>query len=277
MKTKSLLKAAVISAMFMVMGWSANAQLTGVGTFVDPTVEPTDSVTIGSTMPYNVKGDPNMHLLRSLGILDFSQYTKAVSAGGAIFDEAGTAAAAAADSAFTVNWTVLGAQTVSVTEVPQPMAGMPAYSCTANTQVLPVVVLPRPIAVWNGAASATGCSVDNTTVTIPYKLTGTGQYNVKYRIEYTALTGVKSNVVATGTELTALGNRTNGDQTFDFSYTVPASAYGKYEVFIENVNDRISRKSGLLTSDAADFPSTSIVFYAYPTPVTQPIKHLSNN
>jgi hypothetical protein len=233
-----------------------------------------DTVTIGSVMPYRVTGDIAMHQLRNLGVLNYSQFTKVVSAGGTLHNALGVAAPVATDSAFSVAWGTIGAQTVSVTEVPQVVSG-PAF-CAGNTQILNVVVVNRPTAVWNGAASATGCGVAGTTVTIPYRLSGAGAFEVSYNILYTPLSGAASQVVPLSTDVLALGSHTaNGTQDFTFSYSVPAAAYGRYDVTIETVNDRFSRKSGV-ASVAADVPAAVLTFYAYPTPATQPINHLQN-
>jgi hypothetical protein len=234
-----------------------------------------DTVTINSIMPYRVTGDLNMHALRALGVLNYSWFTKTISAGGTIHDATGAGAPANADSSFSVAWNALGAQTVAVTEVPQQVSALP-FPCAANTQTLNVVVLNRPTAVWNGAPSATGCNVAGTTVTVPYTLAGTGQYNLTYRITFTSLAGAASNVVAAGTVVNGLGSYQTGSANLTISYAVPAAAYGKYDVYIENVTDRISRKSGILTSLAADIPAAASTFFAYPTPQTNPIQHLQN-
>jgi len=276
MKKMTLIRSIATVALFLVAGMGAFAQVTGVGT-PDNTTD-YDTVTVNSVMPYQVNGDLNMHALRALGILNYSQFTKAVSAGGTIRAASGVAAStpATTDSAFSVAWgNTAGAQTVQVTEVPQVVSG-PAFSCTANTQTLNVIVVARPTVVWNGAPSASGCGVAGTTVTIPYTVAGTGQYDVTYRITYTSLTGATSNVVAAGTVLNGLGNYQNGSANLTFSYAVPAITYGRYDVYVENVTDRISRKSGIITSLAADLPAAAATFYSYPTPQTQPVQHIRN-
>lgn len=276
MKTKKLALAIVTFAM-LLLGSNVMAQVTGTGTMVAPTGnDATDTVTIGSVMPYRVTGDINMHSLRTLGILNHSNFTKTISAGGSLLNEAGIAAPLTTDTAFSVSWTVLGAQSVTVREVPVVASG-PAFACTAADQVLPVRVVARPTAAWAVAGpSASGCGVAGTTVTIPYTAVGTGQFNVTYRITYTNLAGTVTNVVAAGTAVNGLGAYTNGSQSFNFSYAVPALAYGRYDVYIENLSDRISRKSGVATIATTDYPTTATTFYAYPTPVTAPINHIQN-
>jgi hypothetical protein len=272
MKKMTLIRSIATIGLFLVAGMGAFAQLT---TATVPTnTTDNDTVTIGSVLPYRVTGDINMHSLRALGILNYSQFTKNVSVGNTLHDATGVGAPAATDSAFSVAWATLGAQTIQVTEVPQVVSG-PAF-CAANTQTLNVAVVARPTVVWNGAPSASGCGVAGTAVTIPYTVAGTGQYDVTYRITYTPLSGAPSNVVAAGTVINGLGNYQTGSVNLNFSYSVPAATYGRYDVYVENVTDRISRKSGITTSQAADMPAAASTFYSYPTPQTQPVQHIQN-
>jgi hypothetical protein len=245
---------------------------TGFTSLVAPTgSDAIDTVTIGSVMPYRVTGDVNMHLLRSAGILTSSQYTKEVSAGGAMLNASGLPSSTplATDSAFSVQWGTIGGQSVKVTEAPQAASGHPAFTCAANTETLNVFVVSRPKAVWGAGASASGCGVAGTTVTVPFTLTGTGTCNVSYRIAYTTLAGATSDVVSS-----APLNIEGG--SVSFSYAVPASAYGTYNVYIEGLYDRISKKSGVATIAGTDYPTSALTFYAYPTPVTSPIQHVKN-
>jgi hypothetical protein len=259
-------------ALFSTFGIAAFAQVTAPswsGNMVSATtgVNTEDTVTIGSVMPYQVVGDPNMHLLRSIGVLNKSNFTWAVPIGGTLraISGANGSTPAATDTVVSVSWESLGAQNIQVTEVPQVVSG-PSFSCTATAQTLNVVVIARPTAALS-SASASGCSVAGTTVTIPYTLTGKSPFKVTYRIAYTSLSGTTTDVVTSNT-ITVAGSG-------DLSYAVGASAYGKYDVYISAVSDRISEKSGVL-SQAADLPSAPLTFYAYPTPATQPIKHVKN-
>ena len=277
----TMLRSIATLAFIVVVGMNLSAQVTAEPslTMVAPAgVNAEDTVTIGSVMPYRVSGDIQMHQLRAIGAVGYSNYTTTVSAGGTKRAASGASGSspAAADSAISVIWNVLGAQSVGFTEVPTPVSG--TY-CAANTQTLNVVVVSRPTAAWNGAASATGCGVAGTTITIPYTVTGTGQFNVTYRITYTSLAGATSNVVAVGTVLSNLVNFKTGTANLTFSYSVPAAAYGKYDVYIENVSDRIARKSfgnAYAATPTTDFPITATSFFAYPTPATQPINHIQN-
>ena len=276
MKTTQVLKSIFAAGFLVAATVSASAQVTSSGAVTD--LATSDTVTVGSVMPYRVAGDPNMHLLRSSGILGFSQFTKTVT-GGTMRNLSGVAAStpAATDSAISVNWTAVGNSfSVAFTEAPQAGSG-PAPSCVANTQTLAVVVVDRPKAVWGSAPTPSGCSVAGTTVTIPYSLTGTGQFKVTYKITYTPLSGLASDIVPTNT-ITVGGNGT-GTSAFNITYGVPAATYGKYEVFISNVSDRISEKSfgpTYAATPVTELPATAATFYSYPAPATQPIQHVKN-
>jgi hypothetical protein len=145
----------------------------------------------------------------------------------------------------------------------------------ANTQTLNVVVLNRPTIVWNGTSPAGGCNIAGTAVNIPITIAGTGQFDVYYKIDFTPLTGVASTPVDFSVVPFTLGTYQNGSQNVNLSYTVPAASYGKYVVTISKVADRISKKSGVV-STVADVPATTYVIFSYPTPATGPINHIKN-
>ena len=274
MKTTNLFKSIAITASFVLLGSSAFGQLGSP--LVAPTGnDVTDSVTIGSTMPYKVTGDLNMHMLRAQGALTFSNFNWTVPTGGTLHDKTGAGAPAAVDSFVSVNWTALGAHTITATEVPQAAASQPAFACIANTQTLNVVVLNRPTIVWNGTSPAGGCGIAGTTVNIPITIAGTGQFDVYYKIDFTPLSGATSTPVDfTGAPFT-IGSFQNGSQNVNLTYAVPAATYGKYVVTVSKVADRISKKS-VVASTAADVPAATYVIYSYPTPVTGPITHIKN-
>lgn len=290
MKTRNLFRTIIIAGMFFIAQQGLKAQVTAPGwtgtgpgygvAFRDSASEVPaqatniDSVTIGSTMPYMVKGDLKMHQLRNIGALTFSDFNWNLSGGGTLRNKDASGAQGAKDTVVSVIWNTAGLFNLTVEEKPVVASG-PAFSCTGTSQKLPIRVLPRPTITWGAGPSANGCNVDGTTITVPYSAAGTGQYTVTYRIHFTPLSGAASDVVAS-TPVPNLGNYTSGTQSFNISYAVPSGAYGKYEVFIENVTDRISRKSGITTSQAGDIPAAATTFYAYPSPTTQPIQHIKN-
>jgi hypothetical protein len=278
MKTSNLIKSLAFVASTILLGASLNAQVTGTGPLVAPAGnDVTDSVTLGSTMPYRVTGDINIHALENLGVLTASQFTWTVPTGGTLLNSTGNTGTTPlpTDTSVSVNWTALGTQTITTTEVPQPAGGQPAFTCTANTQTLNVAVLARPTAAWNTPGPAGGCNIAGTTVTIPVNLKGTGQFNVYYKIVFTPLSGAPVTVVDQTALPLVVGSFQNGGQSVNLSYSIPAATYGTYTVTITKISDRISVKSGVL-SQASDIPGTNYIVYSYPTPQTGPINHIKN-
>ncbi|NJK97196.1 MAG: hypothetical protein HC905_21845 [Bacteroidales bacterium] len=186
----------------------ANAQVTAdpaLG-FVSKATSSIDTVTVGSIMPYRVTGDINFHALRTQGLFDFSNFNWSLTGGTAgtnyqLRNNTGNAATTpgAKDTVISVNWLLAGSYKVNVQEAPAPATGMPAISCTAGTEEMDVLVVARPTIGWQSANTG-GCNVAGTSVNIPVNLTGTGQYEVTYKIDYTPLTGAASNKVASGTK-----------------------------------------------------------------------------
>ncbi len=278
MKTVKIIKSISLVTSFAFFSLTLSAQVTGTGALNPPTGDNTiDSVTIGSTMPYQVTGDINMHALRSLGVLNASNFTWNVPTGGTLLNSTGNSGTTPlpTDTTVSVNWTVLGTQTITTTEVPQAALGQPAFSCTANTQTLNVAVVARPTITWNGTSPAGGCNIAGTTINIPVTLTGTGQFNIYYKIVFTPLSGAPSTPVDFTAVPYTVGNYQNGNQNVNLTYAIPAASYGTYTVSVTKISDRISVKSGI-ASQASDIPATNYIVYSYPTPVTGPINHIKN-
>ncbi len=276
MITLKFIKSITLTVSIVFFAGSIAAQVTGSGTFSAPTGNnSTDSVTIGSIMPYQVTGDIHMHALRSLGVLNASDFDWNVPAGGTLLSSSGIGSPLPTDTSVSVNWTTPGTRTITTREVPQPAAGQPAFTCDADTQTLFVAVIARPTAAWNGSTTAGGCNIAGTTVNIPVSLTGTGQFNLYYKIDFVPFSGSPATVVDKTTVPLTLGTYQYGNQSVNLSYSIPAASYGTYNVTITGISDRISVKSGVL-SQASDIPSTNFVIYSYPTPATGPINHIKN-
>lgn len=295
MKTKIFLIATVIGTMSLFSklnaqvtapGWTGTGPGYGVAFRDSSTEVPAqatniDTVTIGSTMPYMVKGDLNMHQLRQLGALVKSDFAWALSGGGTLNTHA------AKDTVVTVSWSTVGSYNLTVLEKPVAATGFPSFSCPGTSQKLPVRVVDRPTVAWyNNDSILGGCSIANSTVKIPVDLKGIGKWTITYDLVYYNLSNVSTVITGvTGTNLTAvLGNQNNkndgsalSNQTM-LSINIPASgsgAYGKYVLTIKSVSDRISTKSGI-SSKASDIPNTAYKIVSYPAPTTQPIQHIRN-
>lgn len=281
MKTKILLAGLVVG----LLGFFSKmeAQVTGDETlgFVANATGSVDTVTVGSVMPYHVSGDVNFHLLRGQGLFQKSNFDWSVTGTATGFQLRNFSGAAAStpapsDTAISVQWITTGTYHVLTQEVPVPAAGMPAISCPSNTNDLPVLVVDRPTVDWVSPDPLGGCGVDETTIDIPVDLTGTGKYEITYGITYTNLAGVTTDIVAAGTQK-LIGAYVHGNQNNVVLHqlAIPNDTYGTYTVTIENISDRISRKSGVATTNA-DRPATTLKVYSYPTPTTQPIQHIKN-
>lgn len=274
-----------IFAQVTAPGWTGTAPTYGVAFRDSSTEVPAqatniDTVTVGSVMPYMVKGDPIMHQLRQIGALQKSDFNWALSGGGTL------TAPAAKDTVITVTWgTAPGLYNITVAESPVAATGFPT-PCAGTSQKLPVRVVARPTVAWNGSTTVGGCNVANTTVGIPVDVTGIGKWVITYDLVYYNLSNVATSITGvTGTDLTATigleNNKNDGtaltNQTM-LSINVPstgAGAYGKYVLTIKSVKDRISTKSGV-SSSTGDYPSGAYTIVSYPAPTTQPIQHIKN-
>lgn len=280
MKTRILLVGITVG----ILGFfsNLNAQVTGntaLG-FVPNATGSVDTVTVGSVMPYRVTGDINFHALRGQGLFDLSNFNWSVTGtatGFELRDKTGNTGATtigAKDTVVSVQWKTAGSYNVITREVPVPATGMPAISCNASDNTLPVLVVGRPTIAWDNAGPLGGCGVAGTSISLPVDVTGTGQYEITYKITYTNLAGVTTDAVASNT--VTRGSYQPGAQTVNLpALSIPAATYGTYTVTIEDLSDRISRKSGVATL-AADRPATTLKIYSYPAPTTQPIQHIKN-
>lgn len=278
MRTRILFAGIVLVAMSFFS--TINAQITGNTTlgFVANATGTIDTVTVGSVMPYRVTGDINFHALRLQGIFDFSNFNWSVTGAASGYQlrnntgNTGTTPAAK-DTVISVNWVETGTYHVLTTEVPVPATGMPAISCTATANDLQVLVVNRPTAAWPSTVLG-GCNVAGTNVALPVNVTGTGKFDITYKVTYTNLSGETTDFIASKTETvgTYQGNQTQVNLP---ALSIPAATYGTYTVIIENLSDRISRKSGVPTLNT-DIPATNLKVYSYPAPTTQPIQHIKN-
>lgn len=280
MKTRLVLVGLTLGLFGFYTHVSAQVTATLPLNYVSKTTSAVDTVTVGSVMPYQVSGDVNFHALRKQSLFDFSDFTWSLSGGTAGTDYdlrnlSGNASSspAAKDTTVSVKWLKTGPFKVNVQEKPVPATGMPAISCNADVEEMDVLVVARPTLAFPASAMTGGCGVAGTTVNIPVNVTGTGQYDVTYSIDYTPLTGSGSNKVTS--KLVTIGSYQPGAQSLNLTYDVTAGEYGVYTVTIEKLSDRISRKSGVATL-ATDIPSTTFKIYSYPAPNTNPVTHIRN-
>ncbi|MFP4058974.1 MAG: hypothetical protein ACLFUC_00650 [Bacteroidales bacterium] len=268
----------LISALMLI-----SAVISAQPTYVASTVagEGTDSVTVGSHMPYRVEPDATIAGMTTL--MDPSIFKWEFSDGSTVLLEDGSnnATAVAGEPDFfeenavsVIMGTTIGDITVSATEKSQPKVGA---GCEGNTQTMTITVLPRPTIDFNVTEYLDGaCSAED--YDIPISLTGYGPWDVTYTISFDG-----GAPVPYSTTIGSIADRV-GTTATDYNLSIPsaqlANGTGEYEVVITNVIDRISNKSldaSLVEAQAADLPSTnSYKLYIYPTPATSPIEHLEN-
>jgi hypothetical protein len=224
-----------------------------------------------------------MLMLRRWGALtNKSFFSWTLDAGGTLYNSAGNAFVPLnnKDTVVLVEWTSTGSHNLRVTEIPD---ATPAF-CTGTSQLLPIQVLDRPTIKWYGTTTiGGGCNVKGTTVDIPVDLTGIGEWEITYDVTYTDMNNATQTVgTVTGTDKTVnYGNAHDKSGLSNqnvLSIAIPASGigtYGKYEIKVTAVSDRISRKSGIESEDS-DIPAKVYTVYSYPAPTTQPIQHIKN-
>jgi hypothetical protein len=297
MKKTNFLRSIATIAMFLVAGMGVFAQITSPSNVTTPKVigglDSMDFATVGSVMPYQVTPDAAIANMVTNGMMNASVYHWTVSGGVALSQWAGgaltqpTAPDNVADY-YTQNqvaaaWASAGIYTLTVAEKSRPLFGL--TGCEGNSQYLYVRVVNRPTVAFPAAADTVGgCGIAGTNVVVPVNLTGTDAWQVTYQIDTINMTGGSGTFQASGASAN-LGTSTLSATTYAntenavtlTTVAVPANFYGRMLVSITAVSDHISRKSGV-SSTAADVPAVAarFVIYSLPTPVTQPIQHVTN-
>ena len=213
----------------------------------DPGREERDSVTITSTMTYFVLPDPAISPSYNVTTSpkDFTNVNSTFT--WTIENSFGTGTSTT--PIIVINWTKTGIDTVKVKEVPKANGG----ACGGNDQEMPVVVIPKPVITFNQvgtpAAYADGACYTQAQVTA----------KVTYNFPVTATTSssqvwVDFTVTKDGNPVSALAG--NDVPVVSGTFPLEFDDYGKYEVTITKVTDRISRKSqvvGDITAAGAKF------------------------
>jgi hypothetical protein len=165
------------------------------------------------------------------------------------------------DSAISIQWVKTGNYTIRVNEKSMPKPGMMSCDKPGDFQTLDVVVANRPTIAWDGATLKGGCNLDNTTQNIPVIVKGSKQITVTYDIIYTPQKGAPDSTK----NLTATFNTINNDKSVNDSIqiSIPKGNYGKYEIVIKGITDKISAKCGI-PSQNTDYPSTKYTIAVLP-------------
>lgn len=156
------------------------------------------------------------------------------------------------DSMISIQWIKTGDYTIRVSEKSMPKPGITSCDKPGDFQTLDVVVADRPTIAWDGVTVKGGCGLDGTTQSIPVVMKGSKQITVTYDIVYTPLKGQPD----TTKSLSAIYNTSKNDQSVNdnIQISIPKGNYGKYEVVIKGIADKISAKCGI-PPQAADYPS----------------------
>jgi len=309
MKTKNLFKMIVGALLCTTISFSASAQLTTAHTTsVDKSApnEGTDYVTKGATVPYQISSSVPIYQLIGQGVLVSSVYNWSIGAGPAMHQSDGSTALVAVankgtevglpagfynDTAISISFPATGPFTLSVHE--RSVSNVAGVSgCADGVGVtLPIQVTNRPAVIFNSVAKIGGCGADvAANNNIPITISGSNSPIVTYKIDYTSLAGVTTPLVPS----TPVNDATLSSGWAAFSVDNPATNvvipfnitdgnFGTYVVTLQAITDRISRKSlDKAVAGAQDLGDvvlsgpTTLTIYAYPTPVTQPIKHVTN-
>lgn len=289
MKTTNFLKTIAVVVALATISMSSIAQVTGTGTLIAKTAgapDNVDYVTVGSVVPYKVTPYNWLGLAASMNASSF-QWAMTTGVSGTdwtLYKADGTTALPfvgpnSTESDITIKWLLEGSYTINVAEKSNPKVGT---GCVGNVENLPINVIPHPKAMWAAFTDPSGCGLTGP-INVPVTCAGSSTITVSYSVVYTpAATGVAGAPSALTATVAAGGYNQTGKA---LNLPVTLSGDGKYDVTITGVVDPISEKSfGLLAASNAlrngasgtDYSATTVTFYSYPTPVTNPIQHLQN-
>lgn len=234
--------------------------------------EERDSVTVTSVMKYFVLPDPAISPLYTVSnITDFSNVKSTFD--WVIKNTKGTGSSTT--PIISVTWSATGIDSLKVKETPTVGA-----ACAGKETVIPVAIISKPTITFNqiGSVYADGKCHTQTEVNagIAYQFpvtpaTESSQVQVDYTMVFTPTTGTAVTTSATNVPVKS------GILAITLSNT--GNEYGKYEITITRVTDRVSRKSGVAsTNDLLTSGGSASFTYTVMAPAkTGPIYRLPNN
>ncbi len=299
MKTNNLLKKGFFVAAITLFSAGAFAQLPSPSHPVDNTWytlfsasgtrESVDTVTVGSRMTYKTTGDPAINALVTANKMAASEFTWVFSNSQAVYVPSANGTTTAPTPSTVVGHA--GYFSGSLKEIHTIMPANPTNSltlfvnewsmltsttsgCEGKDTTYNIVVVNRPTLRWPGTAAQSICA--STAINLLLTLTGYSQWEVTYKIDYYddfVGTGVPT-TPGTSTKMTVPANK-----TLNFAATNFVNA-GTYKITIENLTDRISRKSldqSLVVSQSGDFLNgAAYTVTVVPAPNTQKLQHVKN-
>lgn len=286
MKTTNLLKSLILAALLAV-GANMSAQVIATLPTYDIEVDSSslpDTVSVGAVMPYYVHPDAaikNSPLFNPSGF-DWTISGSAATLNTGAWTASPVAAGYVVDTMVIATFPNTGDVTISTTERSNPKFNATA-GCDGNQRDLGVNVIDLPVAptIADEDTAQGGCSAA-ATYDVAFDFSGSTvkfPVYVEYTIQYFDI-----NDDASGTPVSLIYQINNSDQLLqvtqaqlndaaDVLVTDPTPS-GRYAVILGNIWDRISIRSTNAPALAVDADiHASIVLF--PTPVTQPIKHIS--
>lgn len=273
-----------ISIMLVGIIFTVHAQITSTSTLfnskVDEDGEP-EYVTVGSVMPYKV--DPfNWGSLASfMNPSIFKWWLNGDASGYTLLRNDGITPLSTlpppnntfySDSIISIHWSKTGKYTIRVHEKSMPKSGITACDQPGDFQTLDVVVANRPSVWWDGSLTKGGCSLDSTTQNIPIMMVGSKLITIKYDMVYYPISGSP----VASSNLSIFFPTTNHPDSIsgNIPIIVPKGGFGRYELTITGINDKVSKTCGII-SEAADYPADKYTLVVLPTLETSPIKFVT--
>ena len=173
------------------------------------------------------------------------------------------------DSSISIQWIKTGKYTIRVNEKSMPKPGITTCDKGSDIQTLDIVVADRPTVAWDGPTLKGGCGMDNATQYVPLLLKGSKEITITYTLDFTPQTGTVTTLANQSVNFTV----TKNDDTTSGSIpiTIPQGNYGKYEITITAITDKISSKCGI-SSQPSDIPSSKYTLAVFPMLESTPIK-----
>jgi len=317
MRTKNFFQVLISGLLMLALSTSAFAQLTTdhLANSTDTTSpgEAPNVVTVGARVPFATQSTLPIWQLQKQGVLAPQSVWKwQINGPGTTFYAAdGTSSLTPAtndlgvedltghgfykDSAISVDFPATGIFKLYVTErTVSNISGI--TGCEGNKDSLRIQVVDTPTIVFNDLDRIMGgCGADVAPNNdIPITVSGNGYFSatgglwIKYKIDYTNLTGVTSPLLS-DTIKDGVSHFTSWAQfsvnnpptNTVIPFNITDGNYGTYTVTLEAITDEISRKtlntkSGYDTQGLPPVAQRTLKIYALPTPTTQPIKHIKN-
>jgi len=238
-------------------------------------------VTVGSIMPYKVTPYNWGTLAQYMNPSIYKWWLNGNATGYNLLKSDGTTILAALpppnhvyypDSLISIQWVKTGKYTIRVNEKSMPKNNISTCDQPGDFQTLDVVVADRPNIAWDGPIVHGGCGLDSTIQNIPVTVKGSKQITVTYTLVFTPQAGIP---VATPAQ-TVIFNTTKNDtiSAGNIQINIPKGGFGKYEVAITGITDKISSKCGIV-SQQTDYPSDKYTLVAMPSLETSPIEFVT--